>query len=157
MIDIISLILRDAFWSGLAALGFAILFNVPRRALPGCVLCGAAGHASRALVMQWGVSIELGTLIGAVVVGMMSSLLASHYRVPMMIFSVSGSIPMVPGVFAYRAMLGIITAATAEAPDMNLVIAEIVVNAIKTALILGSIGAGIVAPTLLFHRPRPVV
>ena len=51
MIDLFLTILVDAFWSALAAIGFAMLFNVPRRTVIACALTGAAGHAIRALLI----------------------------------------------------------------------------------------------------------
>ncbi len=107
MNDLPQMLLYDAFWSALAALGFAILFNVPRRTLMGCMLAGASGHALRTLCVQSGLTLEMGTLIGATLVGFMAVGLGNRHHVPRLIFSVSGVIPMVPGVFAYQTMLGL--------------------------------------------------
>lgn len=150
----------DAVWSCAAALGFAVLFNVPRRMLPGCALVGAAGHAARFLTMQAGLPIEAGTLIGAAVVGVLSSALSRVYRTPSLIFGIIGAIPMVPGVFAYRTMIGLIRVAGADAAlidQQSALLAEAAINAVKTGLILGAIAVGIAVPTLLFRRHKPVV
>lgn len=155
--DVLLLVVRDGLWSGIAALGFAILFNVPVRTLPGCLVVGAVGHALRTLLMQTGLmGIEAGTLIGATAVGFLSLKFAQRWRTPPTVFSVSGAIPMVPGVFAYEAMLGLLRIATQPDPGMD-VFSATAVNAIKTALILGAIAGGITAPGLLFRRRKPVV
>lgn len=153
--EMLLLVARDGLWSGIAALGFAILFNVPVRTLPGCMLVGAVGHALRTLLMQLGMGIEAGTLVGATAVGFMSLKFAQRWHTPPTVFSVSGAIPMVPGVFAYEAMLGLLHIATQASPGMN-VLTETAVNAVKTALILGAIAGGIAAPGLLFWRRKPV-
>ena len=155
--DLALKILLDAFWSGIAAVGFAVLFNVPRSLLVGCLLTGALGHSVRALLMSFGLSIEWGTLIGATLVGFCAKWLANRTNSPSAIFSIAGGIPMVPGVFAYRTMIAVLSIATATDPDVsNTLLIEASTNAIKTTLILAAIAIGIAAPTLLFQRPKPV-
>lgn len=158
MFDSIGLLLHDAIWSAVAASGFAILFNVPRLTLPFCALLGAIGHATRtALVEFGGMPIEPATLLAAIVIGVLAKLLAMRMKKPSMIFSISAAIPMVPGLFAYGAMIGIfevIGAEPAQRPDL---LAAAAVDAIKTGLILLSLAAGIVLPSLLFEREKPVV
>jgi uncharacterized membrane protein YjjB (DUF3815 family) len=154
-------ILQDAFWSAIAAVGFAILFNVPRYALPGCALAGAVGHALRALLMSvFGMPLEAATLIGATAVGFLGEYLARYYQVPRLTFIVPGVIPMVPGVFAYRAMIGIFEiTGIADLSAVNSVelLVETAVYALRTGLILAALAIGIIAPNLLFRRQRPVV
>lgn len=146
----------DAFWSGLAALGFAILFNVPKALLPGCALVGALGHAARALFIELGLSMELATLTGATLVGIGSQQLAKRTNSPASIFGVAGGIPMVPGVYAYQTMLGLLSIASATPETGVALLAEVGTNAVKTALLLSAIAMGIGAPALLFQRSRPV-
>jgi uncharacterized membrane protein YjjB (DUF3815 family) len=144
--------LQDVLWSGLAALGFAVLFNVPRRLLPGCFLSGAIGHSIRAVVVSLGASVEFGTLIGAAAVGLLSTFLSSHYRVPVSSFTVTGAIPMVPGVFAYQTIIGLLNATTAVGDESIQLLAVAGINGIRTALILSALAFGIAAPSLLFRR-----
>lgn len=156
--DTLLLITQDAFWSGLAAAGFAVLFNVPPRLLWGCVLVGACGHATRtALIELTGVAIEPATLFAASVVGFMAQALAKRTKAPTPVFAISGAIPMVPGLFAYSAMIGIIQATIGTPPDAADLLVEAAINFIRVALILGALATGIVLPTLLFFRDKPVV
>jgi uncharacterized membrane protein YjjB (DUF3815 family) len=151
-------ILEDAFWSALATLGFAILFNVPRRCLPYAVLGGAVAHALRTfLIHQFGLSVEFGTLIGAMLLGFWAKWCAQRLETPSLIFAVAGAIPMVPGFFAYSTMIGLLQAAAMPADTVGPVLIEAALNAIRTGLILGCLAVGIVSPTLLFLRQKPVV
>lgn len=151
-------ILQDAFWSALAALGFAILFNVPRRALIYCVLGGAIGHAIRTLLMQqFTLPIEFATLLAATVIGFYARFCAVYLEIPSMIFAVVGAIPMVPGVFAYQTMISILRIATVSSDAAGEVLIAGAINAVKTALILAALAVGIVTPVLLFQREKPVV
>lgn len=150
-------LLHDAFWSGVAALGFAVLFSVPVRYLLACAVCGATGYTLRAVLIQAGMSIEGATLVGAAAVGFLGILFARRNQAPTPIFTISGVIPMVPGRFAFGAMMDIIRFATLGQNASAALLVDAHFNAIKTALILGAIAAGIAAPGLLFYRPRPVV
>jgi uncharacterized membrane protein YjjB (DUF3815 family) len=157
LLDIVGLVLQDALWSGLAAAGFGVLFNVPRRLLPGCAGAAALGHGARTLLMQLGLDIELATLVGASLIGFASMILSQRWQSPMPIFSISAAITLVPGVLAFRTMLAILEVSLgdpATAGDALIVASS---NAIKTALILGAIALGIAAPALLFKREQPVV
>lgn len=152
------LIIEDAFWSSIAALGFAMMFNVPRRTLWACVICGAAGHAVRTVFMDYfDITIIFATLIGATVVGFLGAYFASRLHAPAMIFTVPGAIPMVPGVFAYQTMLGLLKIADMPADSGAEILMTTSTNAINTGLILVMLAAGIIAPELLFQNRKPVV
>lgn len=156
--NLASAILIDALWSAVAAGGFAILFNVPPRALPYCVVVGGLGHALRALLLHWGMSIVPATLFGATSIGFLARACAHRLQMPSLIFAVSGSIPMVPGVFAYSTMIGLLKlTGTSSAEAAVPLLVEVANDGIHTALILGALAIGNVAPALLFDRPKPVV
>jgi uncharacterized membrane protein YjjB (DUF3815 family) len=156
-LDLVGFLVQDAFWSALAALGFAVLFQVPVRALPGCALGGALGHAVRTGLVQAGMDIEMATLIGATTIGFLGMIFAQYWKTPMPIFTVSAAVTLVPGVFAFQTMIAILEISLGRPETANAALIEASVNAIKTALILGAIALGIAAPTLLFSRPKPVV
>ena len=152
---VLQTMLFDGFWSALAAVGFAILFNVPRRMLIACALAGAAGHATRALLMHAGINIVPATLGGAVVIGFAAEYAANYWRAPAILFAVSGAIPMVPGSFAYRAMLGAIRISTATAETGMPILVDAGINFVTTGLILAALALGTAMPALLFRRHKP--
>ena len=156
ILELLQTALYDAFWSGLAAVGFAILFKVPRRLLVGCLIGGAAGHTVRAILIALGVSLEMGTLAGACVVGFASLYLSRYFRVPVSIFTVTGAIPMVPGVFAYRTMIGLLNAVSVTNDQTTAILTTAAINGIRTTVILGAIALGIAIPTLIFRRYIPM-
>lgn len=155
ILELLSTSIRDLVWSGLAALGFAILFNVPKRLLLGCFLCGAVGHTLRSVLVNSGASVEFSTLVGAVAVGFISVYLSDRYSVPASIFTVTGAIPLVPGVFAYQTIVGLLNATSAAGDQSVDLLAAAGINGVRTTLILGVIAFGIAAPMLLFRRSNP--
>ena len=155
-LELLRVVLQDAFWSGVAATGFAILFNVPPKTLLSCVLCGAFGHAARTLLMQYGTNIAPATLAGAALVGVLSVLFARRQHAPALIYAICGAIPMVPGSFAYQTMMGVIRVSTANAETGMPVLVQTGSDFVNTGLILAAIALGIALPSLLFRRRKPV-
>ncbi len=157
LLDILSVLARDALWAGIAAVGFGFLFNVPRRYLPVCALLGAAGFTVRHLLTLFGASIEVGTLAGAVIVGLGGYTAGRQMQAPTTIFTITGSIPMVPGVFAYRTMLALLQVTTAAQGEAGRLIEDAGVNAIRTGIVLAALAIGIAFPSMLLDRQKPVV
>ncbi|MFQ3648318.1 MAG: threonine/serine exporter family protein [Anaerolineae bacterium] len=151
-------ILLDAVLSALVALGFGLLFNVPRRLLLPVLGGGALGHSLRlALLTIFPGSLALSTLIACVVVGTYSQLMAIRYRSPAMIFQVTGAIPMVPGALAYEAVLGALALGGLPVSLMDDPLNHLARNFFLASVLLGAISFGIILPSLLFNRRKPVV
>ncbi|WP_379134889.1 threonine/serine exporter family protein [Paenibacillus sp. sgz500958] len=89
--------------SFIAASTFCILFNAPRQALLQCGLAGMIGWiVYLQLDREW--EIVTATFGATVVVGIISQIFARSFKMPVIIFSVGGIIPLVPGGMAYDAM-----------------------------------------------------
>lgn len=156
-INTLGFVLQDGIWSAVAATCFGILFNVPPRLLPGCAVAAGFGHALRTLLMQLGLDIELSTLVGSTLVGFISLYFSRQWHAPIPVFTLCAAVTMVPGVFAYRTMLGVIELSLGNAETANAALIAATSNAVRTALILAAIALGIAAPALLFQREQPVV
>lgn len=156
-------ILEDGVWAAVAAVGFAIMFNAPRRSLLACAIVGALGHALRFFLLEaLDFSIVPATLTAAVVIGFLAKELARRHELPSLIYSIVGAIPMVPGAYAFRTMIGLLQLAGGlvtidNSFNLSYLMARTLQNGILTALILGALAVGITAPTLLFERHKPVV
>jgi uncharacterized membrane protein YjjB (DUF3815 family) len=148
-------LLEKCFWSGLAALGFSVLFNVPRRTLLAIFLMGAAGGGTKLLVMQWGVNIVLASLAGASVIGLVS-IAAAYTNAAPLVFSLPAVIPMVPGTYAYRMMIGLVKlAGNLPLDTYTQVLAETVNYGLKVMLILICLAVGVALPMLLTRKEAP--
>ena len=82
----ILLLLEKGIWFGFAALGFAVLFNVPQRALIIIWLMGATGGLTKLLLMQMNTDIVLATFAGATLVGILSVSAAHNKHAPRLFF-----------------------------------------------------------------------
>ena len=65
-------ILEKGIWFGFAALGFAVLFNVPQRTLFIIWLMGAAGGITKLILMHFNTDIVISSFAGATLVGILS-------------------------------------------------------------------------------------
>ncbi|MCW0484941.1 threonine/serine exporter family protein [Gaoshiqia sediminis] len=140
-------------WLGFAAVGFAILFNVPQRTLWAIFLMGALGGATKFLTLNLGGGIILGSFLGAVLVGFLSIGAAHFKHSPPFVFAIPAVIPMVPGAFAYRMMLGIIRLTGEVDPDTFIqLLDETVDNGLKAFFVLMALSLGVSAPMLLTRR-----
>ncbi len=127
-----------------ATLGFGLLFNVPPRMLLACGLVGAVGRTVRLLAVDLGANMVGGTYIGALAIAATGYGLARAYHVPRMIFTVTGVIPMVPGVPAFSSMLEF-TAGNVEAG---------LVDAVQAVLIAGALALGLTTVRVISRSPN---
>lgn len=146
-------ILIKSIWAGIGAIGFAILFNVPRRTLLTIWALGFLGGLIKFSVMYFDLGIVFGSFLGATAIGIVSIQTAHIKKSPPLIFSIPAVIPMVPGFFAYKMMLGLIALIKIENTDAYIqTLIETVNNGAKTMFILISLGTGVAIPMLLSRK-----
>jgi uncharacterized membrane protein YjjB (DUF3815 family) len=142
-----------SFWSGVAAIGFAILFNVPRRTLLAIGSLGILGGLIKFTAMYIDLHIVFASFLGATAIGIVSIQMAHMRNSPPLVFFIPSVIPMVPGFFAYKMMLGLIALTTIENSDIYLqTLIETVNNGAKMMFILLSLGIGVAIPMLLTRK-----
>jgi uncharacterized membrane protein YjjB (DUF3815 family) len=151
--EAILFLFEKGIWAGVAALGFAVLFNVPARTLFAIWWIAALGGLIKFLLIHIGLNIILSSFAGASVIGVVSIPLAHKIHSPPLIFSIPAVIPMVPGVFAYQMMLGLmkIAAHTSET-GMDIVLVETIQAAMKAMFILLALAVGVAVPMLVTRK-----
>ena len=104
--------------------------------------------------MQCNIGIVVATFAGASLVGVLSVYAAHNKHAPPLVFSIPSVIPMIPGAFAYRMMLGLIklsgTAVSNETYYQTL--AETTSNGLKTMFILMALAVGVAIPMLISRK-----
>ena len=145
------IILAKAFWCGWAALGFGILFNTPNRALVSIWIGGfVAGFVKYTMFhTEINTGIILSTFTAAVAVGITSIPIAHWRHVPPLVFTIPSLIPLVPGVYAYRTMLGLIKLTGAIGPEYTNIISETVRHGVLTLFVIMAIAMGVVTPMII--------
>ena len=89
----------------MATLGFAILYNVPRRALWACALIGMGGHLLRQALQRMDVPDDIATFVGALFVGIVGVIPAKRLQLPLILFAIAGIVPLIPGIPAYKVIV----------------------------------------------------
>lgn len=98
----------QAILSFLAAGSFGIIFNAPRKMLFYCGFVGMVGWLIYSGYNELSDNPMQASFLGAFAVALLAHIFAKRFRKPMIIFSVAGIIPLVPGGLAYNAMRHIV-------------------------------------------------
>ena len=107
--DFFLLIIKDFSFAFCVAIGFGSLFNTPNRVLLIAGLLGGLGHALRFTLYEGvGLGLITSTLSGTVLIGLLGIVLAHRVHTPPIVFTMPACITMIPGMYAYKTMLGFI-------------------------------------------------
>jgi uncharacterized membrane protein YjjB (DUF3815 family) len=144
---------EKGIWFGFAAIGFAILFNVPSRTIVTIWFLSAFGGWLKLFLTEFGHNVVLASLGGATLIGILSVFAAKNKQAPPLVFAIPSVIPLVPGVMAYKMMLGLIElAGSSQIQDYDELLYQTVNNGLKVFFILMAISVGVAFPTLISSR-----
>ncbi len=102
-------ILQDGIFAAIAAIGFSVISQPPRRALIYVALIAAIGHSLRYILMNpklGDMHIVTSTFIAAIVVGVLAVIISPVAKMPAETALFPALLPMVPGIYAYKAFAG---------------------------------------------------
>ena len=149
-------IVLEAIFASIASVGFAMVFNVPKHTLIYCAFGGAITFITRTILLDLGIGVELSTFIASTIIGIIALYWSRKYLIPRPVYTVASIIPMIPGTYAFSAMISLV--------DMNThgvtheLIQLFIQNGLKAVSILGAISFGLALPSLYFMRlNRPVI
>ncbi|WP_078381124.1 threonine/serine exporter family protein [Sutcliffiella halmapala] len=134
-------------FSFIASAGFGVIFNAPRKSLIHCGFVGMVGWISYILLADAGVDPVIASFVGSFAVALVGHIMAKRFRMPMIIFSVAGIIPLVPGGIAYNTMRNL---------AQNDYLAAIPLAA-KAFMISGAIAMGLVFAEVLVQSVMKVI
>jgi len=128
--------------SFLAAAAFGVIFNSPRGTLLHCGFVGVTGWLVYYILTETGHGdVVIASFAGSFAVSLVAHWQARRFRMPMIIFSVAGIIPLVPGGMAYNTMRKFVES------DYLMGIAY----GSKTMMISGAIAMGLVFGEVIFQ------
>ncbi|MGX4645461.1 MULTISPECIES: threonine/serine exporter family protein [Holzapfeliella] len=94
----------NILFSFLGTVGFAVVVDVPAKALPYCGFSGMLGWMVYWIGTNSGSGHMMAYLLGAFAVGILSIVFARTKKMPVIIFNIPAIVPLVPGVTAYQAI-----------------------------------------------------
>ncbi len=144
-----------AIAAAISAMGFSMIFNIPRRLLWVVAIGGIIAVCTRNFVnlgpSNHNIGLDMGLAIGSLAGSALVSLIAVkavHWvHAPNHVLSIPSVIPMVPGVLMYRALVALI--------EMNGVVGELT-NAVKfgmgSAITIMCISIGVAIPNIFARK-----
>lgn len=144
-----------ALAAAVSAVGFSMIFNIPRRLLWVVAFGGIIAVCTRNFVnlgpSNGNVGLDMGLAVGSLVGSAVISLIATQaihwFNAPHHCLSIPSVIPMIPGVLMYRAMFALI--------DMHGIVGEVTVamhNGIMASLTILCIAIGVAIPNIFFRQ-----
>lgn len=152
--SILSDILTDALMAAVAAIGFASVSQPSRSSLPSIALLAAVGHSLRHVLVDVAqLDIVVSSLAAAVLIGFVSLPLARRTHTPMTCLFIPALLPMVPGMYAYRAVFGLIMFIQSSGSDLQPEYLHMFMSNFFTSIMVVTVlAAGASLPKFLFRR-----
>ncbi len=152
--DLLTAILLDGAFAAVAAIGFAIISNPPRKAIVIAALLAALGHAFRYFLIH-GLSMNLpaASFFAAMVIGLVSIPFARSIHCPAEVFSFPSLLPMIPGMFAYKSVLALtkFIQATDELVSLEYLL-QFFRNGLTALFVLFALVVGVAIPIFIFSQ-----
>jgi len=151
--DVFLSLIINAFWSGLAALGFGILFKIPKRVILTVFFLGFLGGLVKFSALYQHKNIATASFLASLSIGFIAFLLAKRVAKPTVVFIIPAIIPMIPGYFAYQVILNIYKFIFHSNSSLNSEILNyIFYNGFMTLIILFAISIGVSLPMLIVGK-----
>ena len=151
--EMTTLVLIDGLMAAIAAIGFAVISNPPRKAIFISAILAALGHSLRFFLIKSGMNISLATFVAASFIGLLSIFFARIIHCPAEVFSFPSLLPMIPGMFAYRTILSLIKfMQNTDLIKAQGFMLDFFHNGLTTLFILLALVVGVSLPILLFPK-----
>lgn len=128
--------------SGVAAAGFAMLFNSSPPAVAVAGVIGAIANPARLYLVDAGLAPQVASLLAACTVGLLAALVAARGRFSRVTLSVPAVVIMVPGVVVYRSLVHLNEGQVATALG----------NGVEATFVIMGIGVGLALARMLTDR-----
>lgn len=153
--DVVQAAIADGLFAAVAAIGFAIISNPPRKALIICAMLACIGHGVRYFLMHnTGLMLDQVTAstIAGFAIGLLAVPFAMRIHCPAECFAFPSLLPMVPGMFAYKAIRDLIN--IVRLPDEYTMeyVSRFFSNASLTILVMFGMVVGCIIPIFILHR-----
>lgn len=147
---------QDAFFSAIAAIGFASISNPPDGVYGICALTAAVGHSFRYFLMSndWCMlHILPASTLAAFLIGTLAVFLAPRAKSPAEACFAPALLPMIPGMYAYRTIKALLLCLfQQEEMDFNHYFYLFVSNGLTCTFIILGMVIGATLPVFLFKK-----
>lgn len=144
-----SLFISQAVAAALAAAGFAVMFNIPRRFIAAaCMGAIITVDVRNILMVDFGMGIAFASFLGAATLSVLLFSLAYKFHEPVFVVIIPSVIALLPGVLLYRFLFGIIVISSQTAETFLMTVRD----GVTAMLVLLGLAIGAALPEVLGHR-----
>lgn len=130
-----------------ATCGFAIIFNVPRRTIPVCMIIGGMAWSCYQICMYYDASSVIGCFVASCLVGFLSDICARVFKEAATVFIIPGMISLVPGYNIFYTMEALLGNDLGDAAKVGS----------QTLLMAGAIAAGLLIIGAVINVIRSII
>ncbi|MFI3292350.1 MAG: threonine/serine exporter family protein [Rikenellaceae bacterium] len=146
-------LLADAFFSAIAATGFAVISNPPKKAVAIAAMLSAIGHSFRYYLLHaQGLDLATSTFFAAFLIGLLSFAFGKLIRCPSEVFTFPSLLPMIPGMYAYNMFLSLTKFIRSDSDFHPQLIEDIFKNGLTAVFVMLALVVGVSIPMLFFHE-----
>jgi uncharacterized membrane protein YjjP (DUF1212 family) len=140
-------------FGGITSLGFALIFNTPKRAMWTVFILGALGYCIKYLLFkECEVNLILSIFVASTFVGISGMYFAHRAHTPPIVFMIPAVINMIPGLLSYEFMMGMInwiSNGKGQKTSVEAVVQTFSLG-ISTVFILFALAFGVAFPVVVF-------
>jgi uncharacterized membrane protein YjjB (DUF3815 family) len=141
----------DMIAAGVAAGAYSVFFSTPLRMLGWPVAIGMLAHALRWLALSVGGDAATGALVACLIVGVILTPVAHHWRMPFAAIGFASVVSMIPGVLLFRMASGFLQLAN-NSNTMPSLLPRTISDGVTAVNIILAMSLGVVVPKLLIDR-----
>jgi uncharacterized membrane protein YjjB (DUF3815 family) len=126
-------LLEQFIFALLATCGFCIIFRIPPRKIPICMIIGAVAWVFNQIAVFYGASEAIACFLASCTVGLLSDIASRVFKEASTIFTIPGILCLVPGAKIYDTMYALLNGQLEEAASVGT----------QTLLMAGAIATGL--------------
>lgn len=143
------LYLAQALAAAMAALGFSVMFNIPKRYIPlACLGAIITVDVRDVFMVVFHFGMASSSFFGAAVLSVLYFSISKYFHAPVFVVTIPAIIPLVPGVLMYRFFFAIIDIQHMDGMALLLALQ----TGVEAMLVLLGISLGATLPDVLAHQ-----